>query len=82
MEVRTDLSSFRAIIPDDECFISPIVTVLAAAETNASAYTLKIPHCLDEDDDRTKIKVRLIHENRNPEKATLVFCTMTLMTDS
>ena len=63
MEVRTDLSSFGSIIPDDECFISPIVTVLAAAETNASAYTLKIPHCLD---DRTKVRVRLIHENRNP----------------
>ena len=40
--------------------------VLAPAETNESSYTLRIPHCLDEDDDRTKVKVRMIHENRNP----------------
>ena len=66
MEVRTDLSSFGSIIPDDECFISPIVEVLAPAETSTSSYTLRIPHCLDEDDDRTKVKVRLVHENRNP----------------
>ena len=66
MEVRTDLSSFGPIIPDDECFISPIVEVLAPAETSTSSYTLRIPHCLDEDDDRTKIKVRLVQENRKP----------------
>ena len=66
MEVRTDPSSFMSIIPDDECFISPIVTVLAPAETSTSSYVLRIPHCLDEDDDRTKVIVRLIHENRNP----------------
>ena len=66
MEVKTDLSNFGSIIPDDECFISPIVEVLAPAETGTSSYTLRIPHCLDEDDDRTKVKVRLIHENRNP----------------
>ena len=66
MEVRTDLSNFRSIIPGDECFISPIVEVLSPAETSNSSYTLRIPHCLDEDDNRTKVKVRLIHENRNP----------------
>ena len=73
MEVRTDLSNFGSIIsedkftiPDGECFISPIVEVLAPAETNTSSYVLRIPHCLDEDDDRTKVKVRMIHENRNP----------------
>ena len=66
MEVRTDPSSFGSIIPDDECFISPIVEVLAPAETNTSSYTLRIPHCLDEDDDKSKVKVRMIHENRNP----------------
>ena len=66
MEVRTDLSYFGSFIPDDECFISPIVEVLAPAETNTSQYILQIPHCHDEDDDRTKVKVRLIHENRNP----------------
>ena len=57
MEVRSDLSNFGSIIPDDECFISPIVEVLAPAETNTSSYVLRIPHCLDEDDDRTKVKV-------------------------
>ena len=66
MEVRTYLFQFRSFIKDDECFISPIVTVLAPAETSTSSYVLRIPHCLDEDDDRTKVKVRMIHENRNP----------------
>ena len=66
MDVRTDPSSFESIIPDDECFISPIVDVLAPAETSTSSYILRIPHCLDEDDDRTKVKVRMVHENRNP----------------
>ena len=66
MEIRTDLSNFGSIIPDDECFISPIVEVLAPAETSTSSYVLRIPHCLDEDDYKTKVKVRIIHENRNP----------------
>ena len=66
MEVRTDLSKFGSIIPDDECFISPIVEVMAPAQTSTSSYTLLIPHCLDVSDDKTKVKVRLIHENRNP----------------
>ena len=66
MEVRTDPSSFESIIRDDECFISPIVEVLAPAETSTSSYILRIPHCLDEQDDKSKVKVRLIHENRNP----------------
>ena len=73
MEVRTDLTYFKSIIPedkfilpDDECFISPLVKVLAPAETNISSYVLNIPHCLDKGDDRTKVKVRMIHENRNP----------------
>ena len=66
MEVRTDPSSFGTIIPDDECFISPIVEVLAPAETNTSSFVLRIPHCLDEDDDAGQVKVRMIHENRNP----------------
>ena len=66
MDVRTDPKSFESIIPDNECFISPIVSVLAPAETSTSSYTLRIPHCLDEDDDRSKVKVRMIHANRNP----------------
>ena len=66
MEVRTDPSNFESDIPDDECFISPIVEVLAPAQTSTSQFILRIPHCLDEDDDRTKVNVRLIHENRNP----------------
>ena len=73
MVVRTDLTNFKSIIPenkfdipDDECFISPIVKVLAPAETNMSSYVLRIPHSLDEDDDKRKVKVRMIHENRSP----------------
>ena len=56
MEVRTDPSSFASIIPDNECFISPTVKVLAPAKTSTSSYVLMIPHCLDKDDDRTKVK--------------------------
>ena len=66
MEVRTDPKSFGSIIPDDECFISPIVEVMAPAETGTSFYTLQIPHCLDKDNDTSKVKIRLIYENRNP----------------
>ena len=66
MEVRTDLLKFGSAIPDDECFISPVVEVLAPAETSTSQYILQIPHCLDDGDDKTKVKVRMIHENRNP----------------
>ena len=66
MEVRTDPSSFESFIRDDECFISPIVEVLAPAETSTSSFVLRIPHCLDKDDDRNKVKVRTIHENRIP----------------
>ena len=66
MEVRTDLSNFGSIIPDDECFISPIVEVLAPAETSTSSFILQIPHCLDDDDDKGKVKVRMVHENRVP----------------
>ena len=66
MEVRTDLSNFESIIPDDECFISPVVEVLTPAETSTSSFILRIPHCLDEDDDNGKVKVRMIRENRNP----------------
>ena len=66
MNVRTDPPSFGSIIPDNECFISPIVEVMAPAETSTSLYILRIPHCLGEDDDKTRVKVRMIDENRIP----------------
>ena len=66
MEIRTDLAHFKSLIPYHECFISPIVKVLAPAKTKTSAYILKIPHCLNEDDDKRKLKVRIVHENRTP----------------
>ena len=66
MEVRTDVSKFGSVMPDDECFISPVVEVLAPAETSTSSFILRIPHCLDEDDDKGKVKVRMTYENRNP----------------
>ena len=71
MEVRTDLSSFASIIPDDECFIAPVVDVLAPAKTDSSAYILRIPHCLTKDDDRANVKVKMWHENRHPKYALL-----------
>ena len=86
MEVRTDLSNFGSIIPDNECFISPIVEILAPAETKTSTYVLRIPHCLDENDDKRNVRVRMIHENRNPAVVEVLvraectddFCSMTL----
>ncbi len=63
MEVRTDLSSFASIIPDDECFIAPVVDVLAPAKTETSAYLLRIPHCLNKTDDRNNLKVRMCNDN-------------------
>ena len=64
MSVETDLSKYGSIIPDNECFISPIVDVRVPAETSTSSYILRIPHCLDEEDDRSKVKVRMIDESR------------------
>ena len=73
MTVRTDLFNFKDSIRKDECFISPVVEVLAPAETSTSSYILRIPHCLDEKDDKSKVNVRMIHENGNevfvPERA-------------
>ncbi len=69
MEVRTDLSNFASIIPDNECFIAPVIDVLAPARTKTSAYVLTIPHCLSEGDDRNNVKVRMWHENRKPVHA-------------
>ncbi len=69
MEVRTDLSNFASIIPDNECFIAPVIDVMAPAKTQTSAYVLTIPHCLSEGDDRSNVKVRMWHENRKPVHA-------------
>ncbi len=76
MEVKTDLANFNSIkvngkplIPDDECFIAPVVKVLGPAKTNTSAYILRIPHCLSEADDKSKVKVRMLKENRLPAQA-------------
>ncbi len=78
MEIRTDLSSFASVkigdkllIPGDECFIAPVVDVLAPAKTNSSAYVLRIPHCLHEGAEFRKVKVRMWHENRNSSHATV-----------
>ena len=61
MDIRTDLSKFERMIPDNECFISPIFRISAPA--GPFPVVLRIPHCLGEDDDRSKVKVRIIHEN-------------------
>ncbi len=66
MEVRTDLSSFGSIISDDECFIAPVVDIIAPAGTDTSDYVLKIPHCLTDDDDLNRVKVRLFYGDRLP----------------
>ena len=63
MKFRTDISNFSSIIPDDECFISPMVEALAPAEDNGTLCVLKIPHCLHDEDDRSRVKVRMVDEN-------------------
>ena len=47
--------------------------VLAPARTEASAFILKLPHCLDERHDRNKVKVRMIHENMVPAVVEIPF---------
>ncbi len=76
MEVRTDVSSFSSIqcnaelvISNGECFIAPMIKVLAPAKTDTSAYILWIPHCLSKDDDMSNVKVRMLKENRLPAQA-------------
>ncbi len=65
MEVRTDLASFGSIIPDNECFIAPVVEVLAPAQTDTSMYILRIPHCLTTINERNSVKIMLQHEKKH-----------------
>ena len=64
MEVRTDLSNFGSCIPNDECFISPVVGFLAPAETKTSYYKIRVPHCINDRELRL-VRVRIRHRNRN-----------------
>ncbi len=71
----------KQVIPDDECFIAPVVEVIAPAQTDTSAYVLKIPHCLREGDDLTKVKVRMLLENILPIQAVVQVPTRKDCTD-
>ena len=75
MEVRTDLSNFGSFVPDDECFISPVVEVLTPDEVDNPSCVLKVPHCLHDEDDRSKVKVRMVDENGNVEVPERAKCT-------
>ncbi len=72
MEVRTDLTNFSSKVPHNECFIAPVVDILAPARTESSAYILRIPHCLHHDDDRNNVKVRMLLGNRVPAHAVVM----------
>ena len=65
MEVRTDLSNFGSTIPNDECFVSPVVGFLAPAESRTSYYNIKVPHCIKDREKLELVKVRISHRNRN-----------------
>ncbi len=59
MDVRTDLSNFASEIPDNECFVAPVIEVMAPAKSETSAYILRIPHCLTTTSQRESVKITL-----------------------
>ena len=61
--IHTNLSRFSHIIPDDECFIGPIVEVQAKDLSTSGngpqpMYTIQIPHCVKTSQHRENIRVR------------------------
>ena len=50
MGVHTDVSKFKNVIEDKECFVSPVVEILHKTEDDIEepeSHTIRIPHCLD-----------------------------------
>ena len=55
MSVRTDLSSFGSVVPDDECFIAPVVEIYGPVQRENSSYVVQIPHCLSGEEDFSQL---------------------------
>jgi len=66
MRIHTDHSKFipkdpeeETIVGRDECIIAPIIDVRLPPRQNTAMYTVRIPHCLDENHDKSLVKVRM-----------------------
>ena len=61
-KIHTEFSRFLHIVPDDECFIGPVVELhlkpFPDKESGQRQYRIKIPHCLQTEEERSYVKVR------------------------
>ena len=61
-KIHTEFSRFLHIVPDDECFIGPVVELhlkpFPGEETGQHQYRIKIPHCLQSEEEFSLVKVR------------------------
>ena len=61
-KVHTEFSRFLHIVPDDECFIGPVVELhlkpFPDVESGQRQYRIKIPHCLHTEEEMSMVKVR------------------------
>ena len=61
-KIHTEFSRFLHIVPDEECFIGPVVELhlkpFLDEEREQHQYRIKIPHCLQTEEERSLVKVR------------------------
>ena len=61
-KVHTEFSRFLHIVPDDECFVGPVVEMhlkpFLKEKNGQHQYRIKIPHCLKTEEGRLSVKVR------------------------
>ena len=62
-KVHTEFSRFKGVVPDEECFVGPVVELhlkpLLKEEIGQHLYRIKIPHCLTSKKQITSVKVRM-----------------------
>ena len=61
-KVHTEFSRFLHIVPDNECFVGPVVELhlkpFAKEESEEQRYRIKIPYCLQAEEEMSLVKVR------------------------
>ena len=61
-KIHTEFSRFLHIVPDEECFIGPVVELhlkpFSDEESGQRQYRIKIPHCLQTEEELSLVKVR------------------------
>ena len=61
-KIHTEFSRFLHIVPGEECFIGPVVELhlkpFPDEESGQRQYRIKIPHCLQTEEERSSVKVR------------------------